>query len=171
MKNKRALIGVGSVAVLILAIAAFGAISEPTADTTVSVIDVPFQYVDGTEANLSDFAGTAVVVNFWASWCPACVAEMPDFEQVHAALGDKVVFLGLNMQETDPAAAASLVAATGVTYQLGVDPDGSIFNRFGGIAMPTTVFIGADGEVVKTHAGVIFADDLENLIRTELLNS
>ncbi len=171
MKNKRVMIGASFVAVLILAIAAFGAISEPAADNAASAIDVPFEYVDGTEANLSDFVGTPVVVNFWASWCPACVAEMPDFEQVHATLGDAVVFLGLNMQETDPAAAASLVAATGVSYQLGVDADGSIFNRFGGIAMPTTVFIGADGEVVKTHAGVIFADDLEDLIRTELLNS
>lgn len=171
MKNRRVLIGVGAVAVLILAVVAFGPVSEPTADTAASAIDVAFQYVDGTAANLSDFAGTPVVVNFWASWCPACVAEMPDFEQVHAALGDEVVFLGLNMQETDPAAAASLVAATGVSYQLGVDPDGSIFNRFGGIAMPTTVFIDEDGEVVTTHAGAIFADDLEDLIRTELLAS
>lgn len=165
------LIGVAAVAVLILAFAAFGPVSEPTADTRTSAIDVAFQYVDGTEANLSDFAGTPVVVNFWASWCPACVAEMPDFEQVHTALGDEVVFLGLNMQESDPAAAASLVASTGVTYQLGLDPDGSIFNRFGGIAMPTTVFIDEGGQVVTTHAGVIFADDLEDLIRTELLTS
>lgn len=171
MKNKRVLIGVTAVAALILAIVAFGPVSEPTADTRASAIDVAFRYVDGTEANLSDFAGTPVVVNFWASWCPACVAEMPDFEQVHVALGDEVVFLGLNMQETDPAAAASLVAATGVSYQIGVDPDGSIFNRFGGIAMPTTVFIDADGQVVTTHAGAIFADDLQDLIRTELLTS
>lgn len=165
------LIGVAFVAVLIFAIAAFGSVSEPATDLTASAIDVPFEYLDGTEANLSDFAGTPVVVNFWASWCPACVAEMPDFEQVHAALGDEVVFLGLNMQETDPAAAASLVASTGVSYQLALDPDGSIFNRFGGIAMPTTVFIDEDGQVVTTHAGAIFADDLEDLIRTELLAS
>ena len=169
MKNRRLVTGVGVVAVLILAIAAFGPVSEPTHGEATSAIDVPFEYLDGTEANLSDFAGTPIVVNFWASWCPACVAEMPDFEQVHAALGDEVVFLGMNMQETDPAAAASLVSSTGVSYLLGVDPDGSIFNGFGGIAMPTTVFIDEDGQVVTTHAGAIFADDLEDLIRTELL--
>jgi cytochrome c biogenesis protein CcmG, thiol:disulfide interchange protein DsbE len=170
MRNRRVFTGVAAAAVLILAIAAFGPVSEPADDPATSAIDVPFEYLDGREANLSDFAGTPVVVNFWASWCPACVAEMPDFEQVHAALGDEVVFLGMNMQETDPAAAESLVAATGVSYELAVDPDGSIFNRFGGIAMPTTVFIGADGEVVTTHAGAIFADDLEDLIRSELLS-
>ena len=171
MKERRVLIGVAFVAVPILAIAAFGSVFEPADDPTTSAIDVPFEYLDGTEANLSDFAGTPVVVNFWASWCPACVAEMPDFEEVHAVLGDEVVFLGLNVQETNPAAAASLVASTGVSYQLGVDPDGSIFNGFGGIAMPTTVFIDEDGQVVMTHAGAIFADDLEDLIRTELLAS
>jgi cytochrome c biogenesis protein CcmG, thiol:disulfide interchange protein DsbE len=171
MKDRRALIGAAAMAVLVLVVAAFGPVSEPATDTAASAIDVPFEYVDGTVGNLSDFAGTPVVVNFWASWCPACVAEMPDFEEVHAALGDEVVFLGLNMQETDPAAAERLVAATGVSYQLGVDPDGSIFNRFGGIAMPTTVFIGADGAVVTTHSGVIFADDLDVLIRSELLSS
>ncbi|MEX0756872.1 MAG: TlpA disulfide reductase family protein [Acidimicrobiia bacterium] len=169
MKDRRVLVGVAAVAVLVFAFAAFGPVSDSEGDSATSAIDVPFEYVDGTEANLSDFAGTPVVVNFWASWCPACVAEMPDFEQVHASFGDEVVFLGLNMQETDPAAAERLVDATGVSYELGVDPDGSIFNRFGGIAMPTSVFINADGEVVRTHSGVIFADDLEDLIRSELL--
>lgn len=136
-----------------------------------SSLDVPFQRFDGTDANLADFAGTPLVINFWASWCPACVAEMADFEQVHAKLGDEVVFLGMNMQETDEAAAAAVIEQTGVSYQLGLDPDGRIFNRFGGIAMPTTVLVDETGEVVTTHAGAIFAEDLEALIRAELLES
>jgi cytochrome c biogenesis protein CcmG, thiol:disulfide interchange protein DsbE len=144
---------------------------SPVEGTRSSAIDVPFVFVDGSSANLADFAGSPLVVNFWASWCPACVAEMPDLESVHQLFGDEVVFLGLNMQETDPSAAATLVDRTGVTYRLGIDPDGSIFNSFGGIAMPTTVLIDADGNVVRTHAGVLFADDLEEIIRTELLAS
>jgi thiol-disulfide isomerase/thioredoxin len=158
----------------ILAVIVVGAAFWPSAETGTdeqSSLDVPFQFMDGTEANLADFAGKPLVVNFWASWCPACVAELPDLEAVHAALGDQVVFLGMNMQETDPEAAAALIASTGVSYQLATDPDGSIFTSFGGIAMPTTVFIDEHGQVATTHAGALFAEDLEAIIRSELLDS
>lgn len=158
-------------AVVVAGVAFWPSAEDGTDETAVSSLDVPFRYMDGTEANLADFAGQPLVVNFWASWCPACVAEMSDFAQVHADLEGSVVFLGLNMQETDPAAAEAIVAATGVTYLLGTDPDGAIFNSFGGFAMPTTVFIGPDGTVVNTHAGALFAEDLERIIRTELLDA
>lgn len=147
--------------------------SPPTSpgEEVTSSLDVPFEYFDGNQGNLADFAGRPLVVNFWASWCPACVAEMPDFETVHARLGDEVAFLGLAMQETDEAAARDLIDQTGVTYALGRDPDGAIFTSFGGVAMPTTVFIDEQGTVVETHPGALFADDLEAMIRSDLLGS
>lgn len=160
---------VGVVAIGVLTASSGSPESEAGSTAASSSLDVPFEYLDGSQGNLSEFSGTPVVVNFWASWCPACVAEMPDFEEVHARLEGDVVFLGLNMQETDREAAGRLVEETGVSYQLGRDPDGSIFNEFGGVAMPTTVFIGADGTVVDTHAGALFAEDLEQRIRDELL--
>lgn len=172
-RRRRLIVAAAGTLVLVVGIAAYFPIGEEksASSTAGSSLDVPFQFIDGSEANLADFAGTPLVVNFWASWCPACVAEMPDFETVHDAFGDQVVFLGMNMQETDAQAAAELVDQTGVSYQLGLDPDGRIFNTFGGIAMPTTVFIDAEGNIVKTHAGAIFADDLAEMIRTELLTS
>lgn len=145
--------------------------STSPGEAVTSSLDVPFQYFDGSEGNLADFAGRPLVVNFWASWCPACVAEMPDFERVHARLGDEVVFLGLAMQESDEAATRDLIEQTGVTYLLGRDPDGSIFSTFGGFAMPTTVFIDEHGNIAGTHPGALFADDLEATIRTHLLES
>lgn len=141
-----------------------------TADDAVPGVTATFAYFDGSGGALSDFAGKPLVVNFWASWCPACVAEMPDFEEVHTRLGDEVAFLGLNMQETDAAAARDLVERTGITYPLGSDPDGAIFSLFGGIAMPTTVLLDEQGVVAATHPGALFADQLEVLIRTELLD-
>ncbi|MGI8516789.1 MAG: TlpA family protein disulfide reductase [Acidimicrobiia bacterium] len=136
-----------------------------------SILDVPFEYFDGTAGNLADFAGVPVVINFWASWCPACVAELPDFEQVHGRFGDRLIFLGINMQEIDPESADVLIQESGVTYLLGHDRDGSIFAGFGGFAMPTTVLIDEFGNVALTHSGAIFADDLEALISEELLSS
>jgi cytochrome c biogenesis protein CcmG, thiol:disulfide interchange protein DsbE len=93
-----------------------------------------------------------VVINFWASWCPSCVAEMPDFEKVHQDLKDEVVFIGID-QRDDRNAAEALAQQTGVTYRLAEDPDGRVFDAFGGVGMPTTAFIDADGNVVDVVTG------------------
>jgi thiol-disulfide isomerase/thioredoxin len=134
-------------------------------------LDIRLEYLDGSTGNLSDFAGRPVVLNFWASWCPACVAEMPDFQAVHEEFGDEVVFIGLRMQEVDPAAAAVLIDQTGVEYLLADDPEGAIYRSFNSIAMPTTVFVTADGTIADVHAGAIFAEDLEAKIREQIFGS
>ena len=126
---------------------------------------VTFVLFDGTQRSFEDFRGTPIVLNFWASWCPACIAEMPDFQEASEAFGSSVTFLGMNMQDRDRAAAERLVAETGVRYPLALDPDGALFARFGGIGMPTTVFIDAEGNFVDTHTGALFADTLEERVR------
>jgi thiol-disulfide isomerase/thioredoxin len=131
--------------------------------------DITLEYFNGDNQQLTDLVGRPVVLNFWASWCPACVAEMPAFGEVHRKLGDSVEFIGVNMQEVDLDAAMDLVDQTGVEYRLVHDPNGSIYRQFGGVAMPTTVFITADGEIARVHSGTIFEDDLEALIERELL--
>jgi thiol-disulfide isomerase/thioredoxin len=127
------------------------------------VPDVAFQLFDGSDATLADFRGRPLVLNFWASWCPACVAEMPAFQEVHEEIGAEVRFLGLDVQDTR-AAADAFVQQSGVTYLLGEDPDGAILASFDGIAMPTTVFIDQAGNEVGRHSGAIFANDLRQLI-------
>lgn len=154
----------------ILAIVTLAAVAiNSRDDDTIGGVDIPIVYFDGTSGNVSDFRGTPVVLNFWASWCPACVAELPDFERIHQEFGNAVVFIGINMQEVDPTAADALISETGVTYRLAADPDGAIYRSFSGIAMPTSIFITADGVVADVHAGAIFAEDLRAVIRQELL--
>lgn len=65
--------------------------------------------------------------------------------------------------------ACALVEQTNVDYRLAHDRDGSIYNQFGGIAMPTTVFISAEGTVQSVHTGTIFEDDLLETIEAQLL--
>jgi thiol-disulfide isomerase/thioredoxin len=137
--------------------------SETSSDDSGADSGSSFALFDGTPASFSDFSGP-IVVNFWASWCPACVAELPDFESVSQSLGDRVTFIGMNVLPDDRAAAEALIAQTGVTYQLAEDDGGALFAEFGGLAMPTTVFIDADGDVVDVHSGTIFEDDLRERI-------
>jgi cytochrome c biogenesis protein CcmG, thiol:disulfide interchange protein DsbE len=129
--------------------------------------DRPFETFDGETTSLPELEGTPVVVNFWASWCAPCIAEMPDFEAVHQDLGDRVRFLGLNTQD-ERAAADELVEQTGVTYDLALDPDGDLFRDFGVFAMPTTVFVDAAGRVAHRHSGLATQQQLRDLIDEHL---
>lgn len=124
-----------------------------------------FNFWDGSEGSFEDFRGQPLVLNFWASWCPACVAEMPDFESAHSVLGDQVRFVGANMQDLSRIDAQQMVNQTKVSYTLIEDPEGELYAFFGGISMPTTIFIDAAGNIVDTHSGAIFGGDLEAKIR------
>ncbi|HEX6570029.1 MAG TPA: TlpA disulfide reductase family protein [Acidimicrobiales bacterium] len=115
---------------------------------------------DGPDRALGELLGTKpVVVNFFASWCVPCVDEMPAIETVHRSLGDRVTFIGMANRDT-PERALATVAATGVTYPTFDDPDASALTWFGGLAMPTTVFIDASGEVVDVNSGALTEAEL-----------
>ncbi|HMK09965.1 MAG TPA: TlpA disulfide reductase family protein, partial [Acidimicrobiales bacterium] len=121
-----------------------GAIPTATSEHGEIAPSGEFERFDGTKATFTDYRGTPLVVNFFASWCAPCVREMPDLQKVHSALGDKVAFLGMNNQ--DRASDGEAIAKqAGVTYDLARDPNGDFLSAFGGIVMPTTVFISADG--------------------------
>ena len=142
--------------------------TEPTpAGGGQPVPEVRFNYFDGSEGTLADFAGTPAVINFWASWCPPCITEMPAFEAVHVELAPQVAFLGFNVGD-EPGAARELAARTGVTYPLAEDPDSGIFQAFGGFGMPTTAFVTAEGMIVHVISSRLRAQDLRALIAEHL---
>ena len=124
---------------------------------------------DGEEASVADYAGTPMVVNFFASWCVPCVLVMPAFEQVHQDLGDQVAFVGVNVQDSETEGQA-IVDDTGITYDVGRDPDGSLLASFGGVAMPTTVLVDADGTIVRVLSGATSAEELRAAIDEDLLS-
>ena len=126
-----------------------------------------YQTLDGASASLAALRGKPVVVNFFASWCTPCRLEMPDFERVHAKLGDRVHFVGLNLQE-GANNAREVVAATKVTYAIGLDRDGAVYRGYNGFTMPTTVFLDASGAVVKLHGGSLDAAGLTAVIADKL---
>lgn len=125
--------------------------------------DIEMVDFDDETLRLSDFVGTPVILNFWASWCPPCVAEMPDFEAVNQDAGDRIMFIGVNFQD-DPSQATRLAAETGVTYRLVRDPQGVIFSEFDGLGMPTTVFIDATGSIREVVTGQMSQPQLREKI-------
>jgi thiol-disulfide isomerase/thioredoxin len=145
------------------------ALDPGSSESEAAAPEVTLEYFDGSTQQLIELRGRPVVLNFWASWCPACISEMPAFGEVHRRFGDRVDFIGINMQEVNLEAAEGLVEQTQVDYRLAHDRDGAIYNLFGGIAMPTTVFISADGAVQSVHAGALFEEDLTAVIESELL--
>jgi thiol-disulfide isomerase/thioredoxin len=155
------------VLVAVAAVAITGAVvaSSRSGETTIGgsqtqAARVAYTSWEGGRATTGDFAGKPLVVNFWASWCTSCLAEIPRFVEVYERHRPEVQFLGLNLQD-NPDAAKSLAKELGITYALGRDPQGEAFQAFGGIAMPTTVLIDADGNVVKRLDGEVSAEQLE----------
>ncbi len=151
----------------LLALAAAAVVAVATActggDATQRVSDdLHFEEFDGTQRALAEYDGRPLVLNFFASWCPPCVREMPAIEAVHRTLGDDVAFLGLAVNETAEDSQA-LVEETGITYDTARDPRAEILQALGGVVMPTTFLIDG-GEVVATHAGDITEDELTDLI-------
>lgn len=146
-------------------------VPSPEGDAPASGAEgVDFSYVtfDGEPVVFSDFSDGPVVLNFFASWCPTCIAELPDFQTVSENLEGEVTFLGLATQDRAEAS-DELVENTGVQFDVGRDPDGAIFNIFQGLGMPTTVFINADGTVADVHTGVLNVESLTQAINEELL--
>lgn len=143
--------------------------SASAADTGPTAPAIAFQRFDGTTASLADYRGEPLVVNFWASWCPSCVAEMSAaFRPAQQQLDDEVAFLGLNLQD-ERSRAEDLVEQTGVLFDLAEDRNGDIYVALGGLAMPFTVFIDEAGSVVHKHNGTVTEAQLIDLIEQHLL--
>ena len=121
---------------------------------------------------LAGHAGRPLVINFFATWCPPCVSELPDIAAAHATYGDRVDFLGVNYQEASEAAAARLLFETGITYPIMEDPDGELLRELGTLpTMPTTIFVAADGVILERHHGLILPEQLSERIEEIIAGS
>lgn len=120
--------------------------------------------LDGKPHLLSDYRGRRVLLNFWASWCVPCLAEMPALTLTQEKFGEHApIVVGIAMDE--PAHVRAFLAAHPVNYPILIGQMGppSTSLQLGNIhqVLPYSVLIGADGRILATHAGPLSAAQLK----------
>ncbi len=167
--------GVAAVIVIVLGVVGFSLFRSsasgvawagtPQQGGTITKLVLP-QLRGGGTVTYDQFRDKPLVLNFFASWCPFCVGEMPGFQQVHQQLGDKVAFLGVSNKDSASASQA-LMQRTGVTYPAGKDPNGVFYAATGSAGMPTTLFIKPGGQVAEVYVGPLDPQALQQHIQQD----
>ena len=117
--------------------------------------------MDKEIVRLSDFRGTPIVLNFFASWCVPCLAEMPLIQDAHLKAEEAgYVVLGVAVQDSR-GALRSLSESMGLTFPMVLDGDNSVGIAYHVVGPPATFFIDADGKVVSVVAGTIEEEELQ----------
>lgn len=115
--------------------------------------DFSLETLDGETITLSDLRGQAVLVNFWATWCPPCRKEMPAIQQLYEQYrGQGFTVLAVDLQESE-AQVADFTAQMGLTFPILIDSGGQVFSRYGVRALPSTFFVDPDGIIQEIALG------------------
>jgi cytochrome c biogenesis protein CcmG/thiol:disulfide interchange protein DsbE len=123
--------------------------------------------LDGERVSLSDFRGHIVILDFWASWCPPCKAEIPDFIALQNHYGPSgLQVLGVALEDEHPARAYAHNAGMNYPVLLG---DEEISAAYGGVtSLPTTLIIDGRGTIIAKYVGFrekrVFEDEIRKLL-------
>ena len=142
-------------------VAALGELSiEPKAGSLAP--DFEISDFDGSRQRLSDYRGKPVLLNFWATWCIPCQIELPEMQELLDRHKDELAIITVNRAEPLDRAEnffrniEKLNGEPGISFTVdGMDPDDTLYNEYRGLGMPVSVFIDANGKVVKVFNGLI----------------
>jgi len=129
------------------------------------VPDFTLPGLDGSDIRLSDYRGRIVLVNFWASWCSPCRAEMPEIEHVYRTYRD-AGFLAIGVNQLEPAPQVrAFIEEHQLTWIFALDQDGAVSQRWGVFGIPQSYLIDREGNIVKSWLGVLSRQELEQELR------
>jgi peroxiredoxin len=137
---------------------------HPAADTGLRAVRYAkappdFAFADGTSrATLHAFVGRPVVLNFWASWCEPCRAELPAFVRLRTTYGDAVPLLTVSAEA--PGVARAFLAEHGLDLPVVEDPEHAVFDAYTVVPIPVTIVIAPDGTVAHVSVGELDWDEL-----------
>jgi len=124
------------------------AVDHPAPDFTLTRFDT------GEKVRLSDLRGKPVIVNFWATWCRPCRAEMPALQATFERYGEDLLVVGVDQGETGEVVGPFL-DEFGITFPILMDEDMTVGRQYRILGLPTTFFIDSQGIVRGVHAGEI----------------
>lgn len=121
--------------------------------------DFILESLEGEPLRLSNLRGKAVVINFWATWCPPCREEMPAFEQIFQQNKDELEILGVDLQER-PETIRKFLEEIPVTYPLLLDPNSEVKGAYNIFTQPVTYFLDKDGKIVDKKFGFLIEEEI-----------
>ncbi len=124
------------------------------------------------DLRLSELDGRPIVLNFWARFCGPCWTEMPELQYFYEEYSGELILLGIDVGQFtglgSPKDAGRLLGSLGVTYPAGYTDDASVVRDYRVRAMPTTIFISAEGKIFRTWTGSITREDVTTIVREML---
>ncbi|AJG99438.1 alkyl hydroperoxide reductase [Clostridium beijerinckii] len=129
-------------------------------------IDFNLKDLNGNELSLSDLKGKKVFLNFWATWCPPCKAEMPEIEKLYQETKDSDLVI-VSVEIGEPLnTVKSFIDSNKYNFKILIDPDQSVATKYNIISIPTSYFIDEVGNIVSTHVGGMNIDQMKAYIKT-----
>ncbi|MCC7381892.1 MAG: TlpA family protein disulfide reductase [Deltaproteobacteria bacterium] len=123
---------------------------------------------DGAPRGLAELADRVVLIDFWATWCPPCVASMPTLAKLHRELSAQgFSVLGVNIEPGDELKVRAFLRERGIDFPVVVDP-GHIARRYGVFSYPTSFLVGRDGVIRSVHHGPANESSLRRAIEAAL---
>lgn len=128
-------------------------------------VDMPLTDINGNKANLKSYQGKWVVVNYWATWCPPCIVEMPELQSFHDEHVDKdAMVIGINTELIGKHQLRSFLEDYFITYPV-VNSKPTQQSELGLIpGLPTTFLVNPEGEVVARQVGPVTRDMIEKFM-------
>lgn len=139
------------------------------ADTTekAKVPDFTVYTEDGEAVSLYEKLDKPLVLNFWATWCPPCKAEMPAFDALYGEYGEDIEFMMVNLTDGNRdtvAGVKAFLAETGYDFPVYYDSDSAAAYAFGVQSIPMTLFISPDGMLMNYHVGAMTEAQLRSVL-------
>nr|WP_232818692.1 TlpA disulfide reductase family protein [Exiguobacterium flavidum] len=128
--------------------------------------DFTLQTADGKTVQLSDYRGKKVILNFWATWCPPCKAEMPHMQKFHEENKD-IEILAVNLTTLDKGSEAldKFIMDYGLTFTIPLDADGTVGNQYEAFTIPTSYIIDTEGRISNKIVGPMDEEMMGNLTK------